>query len=82
MTTSRYTIILEPAEEGGYNVSVPSLPGCVTQGATVDEAVLMAKDAIGLWIEELAAQDLPIPNDDAGAGVQLVMVDVATSTSA
>lgn len=82
MTTLRYTIILEPAEEGGYNVSVPSLPGCVTQGETYEEAVAMAKDAIGLWLEELADQGLPIPNDEAGAGVQLALVDVTTSASA
>ncbi len=48
-----YTIILEPAEEGGYNVSVPALPGCFTQGDTYDDAVEMAKDAIRMWVEAL-----------------------------
>ncbi len=48
-----YTIVLEPAEEGGYNVSVPALPGCYTQGDTYEQAVAMAHDAIQLWIEEL-----------------------------
>lgn len=41
-----YAVILEPAEEGGYVVSVPVLPGCFTQGETVEEALDMAKDAI------------------------------------
>ncbi len=47
----QYPIILIPAEEGGYTVLVPDLPGCVTQGETVEEAFEMAKDAIAGWIE-------------------------------
>lgn len=47
----QYPIILIPAEEGGYTVLVPDLPGCVTQGETVEEAFEMAKDAITGWIE-------------------------------
>lgn len=47
----QYPVILIPAEEGGYTVLVPDLPGCVTQGETVEEAFEMAKDAIAGWIE-------------------------------
>lgn len=49
MSEHRYTIILHPdEEEGGYTVTVPALPGCVTQGETIEEAIAMAKDAIRL----------------------------------
>lgn len=41
-----YTAIFEPAEEGGYVVSIPALPGCVSQGETFEEAVIMIKDAV------------------------------------
>ena len=45
-----YTVVLEPAEEDGYIVSVPALPGCVTQGGSFEEAMEMAKDAIELYL--------------------------------
>ena len=61
--TLTYTVHLEEAEEGGYNVTVPALPGCVTQGETFDEAVAMAREAMGLWIEHLAERGRPIPRD-------------------
>lgn len=48
-----YTVIFEPAEEGGYVVYVPSLPGCVTQGDSFEEAVNMAKDAIKGYLDVL-----------------------------
>lgn len=47
----QYPIILIRAEEGGYTVLVPDLPGCVTQGETVEEAFEMVKDAMAGWIE-------------------------------
>ena len=48
-----YRINLRKEEEGGYTVFVPSLPGCITYGETVDEAIDMAKEAIELYIEEV-----------------------------
>lgn len=57
MSKHEYTIILHPdTEEGGYTVTVPTLPGCVTQGETLEEAIAMAKDAIRLYIETLIDQ--------------------------
>jgi antitoxin HicB len=47
-----YKIILDEAEEGGYNVSVPELPGCFTQGENLEEALEMAEEAIELYLEE------------------------------
>ena len=62
MKEYQYTIILHPEPEaGGYSVTVPSLPGCLAQGETVDEAVAMAKDAIRLYIESLIADGEPVP---------------------
>jgi antitoxin HicB len=60
----RYTIILHPdPDEGGYTVTVPALPGCVTQGDTLEEAIAMAKDAIQLYIESLLADGEPVPEE-------------------
>ncbi|MDO5314970.1 MAG: type II toxin-antitoxin system HicB family antitoxin [bacterium] len=58
-----YRINLRKEEEGGYTVFVPSLPGCITYGETVDEAIDMAKEAIELYIEELQDRGESIPDD-------------------
>ncbi len=55
-----YTVALVP-EEGGYVVDVPALPGCVTQGETLTEALLMAEEAITLYLETLADESDPLP---------------------
>ncbi|OQX22838.1 MAG: HicB family protein [Desulfobacteraceae bacterium IS3] len=44
-------VVLEPAEEGGYTVFVPSLPGCISEGDTFDEALENIKEAIELYLE-------------------------------
>ncbi|MCB9487924.1 MAG: type II toxin-antitoxin system HicB family antitoxin [Deltaproteobacteria bacterium] len=62
-TVHSYTVLFEPAEEGGYVVHVPALPGCVTQGETLDEAREMAADAIRLYLEVLEDEGRPIPPD-------------------
>jgi antitoxin HicB len=54
--TRTYTVILEPAEEGGFVVHVPALPEVVTQGEDEAEALAMAKDAIELALEERLAE--------------------------
>jgi predicted RNase H-like HicB family nuclease len=60
-----YRVWLTKEPEGGYTVTVPSLPGCVTYGESVDEAVLMAREAIELYLESLKAHGEPIPTEDA-----------------
>jgi antitoxin HicB len=65
--TYSYQITLVPEAEGGYTVLVPSLPGCISYGATVEEATGMAKEAIALHLENLRAHRLPVPNEDAKA---------------
>lgn len=80
MKTASYTIVLEPAEEGGYNVSVPALPGCVTQGDTYQEAIAMAEDAISLWLESLTSDGKSIPVETATLGVEVAQVKVIVPT--
>lgn len=72
----RYMIILQPdLDDGGYTVTVPSLPGVVTEGETIEEAISMAKEAIALHIEGLIAHGLPVPDEDTDA--QALIVGVA-----
>ncbi|RZK33726.1 MAG: type II toxin-antitoxin system HicB family antitoxin [Hymenobacter sp.] len=58
-----YKVHLHKEEEGGYTVTVPALPGCITYGENVDEAISMAKEAIELYIEELEERGELIPDD-------------------
>ena len=50
---AKFLVYVEPAEEGGYIVSCPQLPGCVTQGESVEEALAMIRDAIQGYIASL-----------------------------
>ena len=45
------TIILEPQEEGGFTAYVPSLPGCISEGNTKEEAIKNIKEAVELYLE-------------------------------
>jgi len=47
----KFQVVLEPAEEGGYVVYVPSLPGCISEGDTKIEALANIKEAIELYLE-------------------------------
>jgi antitoxin HicB len=60
----RYTVLFEPAEEGGYVVTCPSLPGLVTEGDTLQEARANAAEAIRGYLETLAKDGVPIPPED------------------
>lgn len=44
-------VILEPSDEGGYTVYVPSLPGCISEGETVEEAMANIREAVELYLE-------------------------------
>ncbi len=54
-------VILEPSDEGGYTVYVPSLPGCISEGENIDEALANIQEAIELYLEpvenEFSAQE-------------------------
>ena len=57
----KYRVTIEPDEDGIFVAEVPALPGCITQGATRQEALTNAKEAIELYIESLEAHGDPIP---------------------
>lgn len=63
MAEYSYTVLFEPAEEGGFVVTCPALPGLVTEGDTLEEARAMAKDVILAYLESLRKDHLPIPSD-------------------
>lgn len=48
-----YFAVFDPAQEGGFNVSFPDFPGCVTFGKNFEQAKKMAKEVLELWIEQL-----------------------------
>ncbi len=64
MKILNYRILLRKEPEGGYTVIVPSLPGCVTYGDTIEEAIEMAKEAIELYIESLKEHGEEIPTEE------------------
>ena len=70
-----YTIVVEPEETGGFMVSVPALPGCFTQGASLEECRKRAAEAIAVHIAGLEADGEPVP-DEVGTP-QLLRVTVA-----
>jgi predicted RNase H-like HicB family nuclease len=57
----RYTLELLECDEGGYFVRIPDLPGCMSQGETLEEAVRNIDEARRLWIEDTLACGLPVP---------------------
>ena len=70
----QYTVVFEPAEEGGYIVSVPSLPGCMTQGENLEEATAMAKDAIEGYLSVLKKEGEEIPTEPEGTFITKVSI--------
>ena len=65
-----YPAIFEPADEGGYAVSFPDLPGCYSQGESLNEALIMAQSALTQWIEYLADKKMEIPPASDVASIQ------------
>lgn len=59
-----YTVVIHKAEEGGYWVEVPALPGCYSQGETPEEVLENVKEAIQLYLETLRDEGKPPPRDD------------------
>ena len=55
-----FSVILEPSDEGGYTVYVPALPGCISEGDTVEDALANIREAIELYLEPV--DDDCIPN--------------------
>ena len=65
MKTVSYRVLLREEPEGGYTVTVPTLPGCITYGETISEAIAMAKEAIELYVESLIAHGEEVPTEES-----------------
>ena len=52
-----YKVLLHKAEEGGFTVTVPALPGCITEGDNLDEALKRAKEAIELYVRSFRVEE-------------------------
>jgi predicted RNase H-like HicB family nuclease len=62
----RYSVLLIPdADVGGYTVLVPALPGCITEGDTLENALANAREAIALHVAGLIADGEPVPDESA-----------------
>jgi antitoxin HicB len=63
MNNYRFTVVLEPDREEPerYNVRVPALPGCLTYGESIDDALENAREAIAVYVESLLADGMPVP---------------------
>jgi predicted RNase H-like HicB family nuclease len=59
--TYDFKVILEPDESGGYMISCPSLPGCYSQGETLEQAMENIKEAIALCLEDMESLGEEIP---------------------
>lgn len=76
MSGRRYTILLtQDPEDGGYTVRVPALPGCNTQGDTIEEAIGNAREAISVYLSDIEASGESIPEEVAPT--QAIVVEVA-----
>ena len=60
----RYTAIFEAQPDGGYHASCPVLPGCHSEGDTLDESVANLREAIAVYLESLKAHGEPLPIED------------------
>jgi predicted RNase H-like HicB family nuclease len=65
----KFRVVLEPSEEGGFTVVVPSLPGCISEGDTREEAVANVREAIALYLGPV--------DDDTVFGPDVEVVEVA-----
>lgn len=68
----RQIVIYPDREDGGWVVEVPSLPGCVSQGATREEALRNARDAIDAWVEAAESLGRKVPGDDQDVEICVV----------
>lgn len=73
MSQRTYRVLPTPGPEGGFTVTAPALPGCITYGDTKEHALEMAKEAIELYVETLEAEGDPVPDDSKTLEYSLVL---------
>ena len=72
-----YTAIFEPDEEaGGFSVTIPALPGCISEGDTFEEAFKNIREAAELYVETMQAYDRKIYKEEAGVVVAPIQIQV------
>jgi predicted RNase H-like HicB family nuclease len=64
MNPMRYTAIFEAQPGGGYHVSCPALPGCHSEGDTLEESIANIREAMSVYLESLQANGEPLPVED------------------
>ncbi|HEY5828315.1 MAG: type II toxin-antitoxin system HicB family antitoxin [Hyphomicrobiaceae bacterium] len=70
----RYTVLLEPEDDGGFVASVPALPGCISQGDSREEALANIREAVALYIEDCREAGDPVPTE---IGKEFAEIEVA-----
>lgn len=68
----RQVILFPDHEDGGWVAEVPSLPGCISQGDSREEAIANVRDAIETWVAGAAQVGMPIPDDSLDVQVCIV----------
>lgn len=73
----QYTAVFEPDEKaGGFTVTIPSLPGCISEGDSFEEALENIKEAASLYIEVMQERRLEIPKEEKGIVIAPVEIRV------
>jgi len=70
----KYEVVFEEQSEGGYTVTVPSLPGCISEGDTFEEAKENIADAIKLYLEDLTEDGEEIPQESTNIFIGQVTI--------
>jgi predicted RNase H-like HicB family nuclease len=60
-TQPQFDVVFEPQEEGGYTAYVPDLPGCISEGDTLEEATAMIQEAMALYLESRQERGWALP---------------------
>lgn len=71
----KYDVVFEEQPEGGYTALVPSLPGCISEGDTFEEAKKNISDAIKLYLEDMEADGEEIPEDKGSVFVAQIEIN-------
>lgn len=73
----QYTAVFEPDEKvGGFTVTIPALPGCISEGDTFEEALKNIEEAAGLYIEVMQNRKMEIPREEKGVVIAPIEVRV------
>jgi len=73
----QYTAIFEPDEKtGGFTATIPSLPGCISEGDSFEEALQNIQEAASLYIEVMKDQKVEIPKEEKGIVIAPVEIKI------